>query len=106
MTQTELSEIVDAAMSNPRVSACIAGNFREDRATAEGHREGGRLTITWQDRGDCRRCTIVSEESAEMPVARIDLGEDATVRLEAYVPCRVTVSNEEGFLCLSRPSVC
>ena len=104
MTQVELSEIVEATMSNPRVSACIAGNFREDRATAEGHRAGGRLTMTWQDRGDCRRCTIVSEEGVPQTVARIDLSEDATVRLETYVPCRMTISKEEGFLCLSRPT--
>ncbi len=104
MTQVELSEIVDSTMSNPRVSACIVSNFRENRATAEGHREGGKLSIDWQDRGDYRRCTIICEEVSAAPVARIDLGEDATVRLETYMPCRVTVSNEEGFLCLSRPT--
>ncbi len=102
MTQLELNEIVEHALNDARISGCIASNFREDLAAAERHRDGEKLSIRWHDRGDGRRCTIFAGEVQPYPLAQVDLGENASLRIETFAPCRVTVSQEEGFLCLSR----
>ena len=35
-------------------------------------------------------------------LVQVDIHENATVRVDVFEPCRVTVSPEEGFLCLTR----
>ena len=102
MTQRELCEIVDKKMSDPSISGCIVSNFRGDLATEQRHRDGKKLRIAWHERGDFQRCVVLADEGLARPLAQMDLGENATVRIETYGPCRVIISHEEGFLCLSR----
>ncbi len=99
MTQLDLNEIVDLAMKDPRISGCIVSNLHGDQS-AERHRGQETLSLSWYDRGDCRRCTIVAEERSAKMVAQVDLGENATLRVDAFRPCRITVAHEEGFLSL------
>ena len=81
MTQLELNEIVENALNDARISGCIASNFREDLAAAERHRDGEELSIRWHDRGDGRRCTIFAGEVQPYPLAQVDLGENASLRI-------------------------
>jgi len=60
------------------------------------------LSVSWQDSGDFWRCIIFSEENPASRVAQIDLHENSTVRIDVFEPCRLTISPEEGFLCLTR----
>ena len=102
MTQLELNEIVDQKMRDPQISGCIVSNVRGDRTTEQRHRDQSKLGIAWHDCGDFLRCTIMANDDLRRPVAQVDLQENATVRIETFQPCRVTISHEEGFLCLSR----
>ncbi len=106
MTQLELSEIAEEKMCDPSVSGCIVSSFRADHTgdsvVEQRHRDGRTLALTWHDRGDFRRCIVLGGEALAQPVAQVDLCENQTVRMQIYEPCRVTISQEEGFLCLSR----
>ena len=102
MTSLELAEIVDQRMADPTVIGRLACNLRNNDLVVQRHHDDKRLSIDWSDSGDFWRCTISSDESASHRLAQIDLHENATVRMEVFEPCRVTISPEEGILCLTR----
>jgi hypothetical protein len=58
--------------------------------------------VVWEHSGDFWRCIIFAAEDHIQRLAQVDIHENATVRVDAFEPCRVTVSPEEGFLCLTR----
>ncbi len=101
MTPLELHEIVDQRMNDPRIFGCIVSNLRSSQAAEQRHHGDGKLKIEWRDCGDFWQCTIADDGQAK-PLANVDLHENATVRIETFAPCRVTISHEEGFLCLTR----
>lgn len=102
MTSSELSEIVDQRMADPAVLGRLACNLRNNDLVAQRHHDNKQLRIAWLDSGDYWRCTISADEDARGRLAQIDLHENATVRMEVFAPCRVTISPEEGILCLTR----
>jgi hypothetical protein len=102
MTSLELIEIVDQRMTDPTVLGRLACNLRSSDLVEQRHHDDRKLSIVWQDSEDFWRCTIYSDKHATQRVAQVDLHENFTVRIDVYEPCRVTISPEEGILCLTR----
>jgi hypothetical protein len=102
MTAQELSEIVQQRLSDPSVVGRLVSNLRSSELVLQNHHDARQFAVRWQDCGDFWRCTITDADSPAMRVAQIDLHENSTVRADVFEPCRVTVSPEEGFLCLTR----
>jgi hypothetical protein len=102
MTPLELSAIVDQRMTDPAVLGRLACNLHSNDVLEQRHNDNRHFTVAWQDSGDFWRCIISSDDRTAPPLAQVDLHENATVRIETYEPCRVTISPEEGFLCLTR----
>ncbi len=88
-------------MTDPSVLGRLACNLRSNDLVEQRHHDNKQLSTDWRDCGDFWRCTV-SEAKAVRPMAQVDLHENATVRIEVYEPCRVTISPEDGILCLTR----
>jgi len=101
MTSFELTEIVDQRMADPTVLGRLACNLRSSEPVEQRHHDDRKLSLAWQDFGDYWRCIVYSSERQERRLAQVDIHENATVRVEAYEPCRVTVSPADGILCLT-----
>ena len=101
MTSQELHEIIDQRMSDPAVLGRLACNLRSNELIEQRHHDNKQLSASWQDCGDYWRCTI-TEPNAPHPTAQVDLHENDTVRVDTFAPCRVTISPEDGILCLTR----
>jgi hypothetical protein len=102
MTSLELTEIVDQRTTDPTVLGRLACNLRSNDLVVQRHHDNRQLSVAWQDSGDFWRCTILSDEKTARPLAQVDIHENSTVRVDVFEPCRVTISPEEGFLCLTR----
>jgi hypothetical protein len=102
MTSLELHAIVDQRMGDPAVVGRLACTLRREDAVEQRHHDGRRLNVVWHDSGDFWRCTVSFEGQAGHRLAQIDLHENGTVRADVFEPCRVTVSPDEGLLCLTR----
>ncbi len=106
MTASELQEVVEQRMTDPAVLGRVACNLGSD-AVEQRHHDGLTLNVAWQELGDGWRCTVGSSEpqssgSQQRRVAQIDIHENATVRVEAYEPCRIAICPEDQVLCLTR----
>ncbi len=102
MTSLELTEIVDQRMTDPAVLGRLACNLRSSDLIEQRHHDNSKLGLVWNDHGDSWRCTIYSSEKRERLIAQVEIHENATVRVESYEPCRITISPEDGILCLTR----
>jgi len=102
MTSLELTEIVGQRMTDPAVLGRLACNLRSNDLIEQRHHDNRELDLVWQDKGDSWRCTIYSSEKRERLIAQVDIHENTTVRVESYEPCRITISPEDGILCLTR----
>ena len=102
MTSAELTEIVGQRRSDPSVVGRLACNLRSSALVEQWHHDGRQLAVSWEDCGDYWRCVITSSDKPAERVAQIDVHEHGTVRVDSHEPCRVTVSPEEGLLCLTR----
>ena len=102
MTPLELIEVVDQRMSDPAVLGRLACNLHRSDLVEQRHNDGRRFSVAWHDSGDFWRCTIASDENAAHRLVQVDIHENATVRVDAFEPCRVTVSTEDGVLCITR----
>jgi hypothetical protein len=102
MTTQELSEIVDERLSDPAVLGRIVCNIRSSEDVQQRHNDARTFVLRWQDCGDFWRCTATDAENPARRLAQVDLHENQTVRADVFEPCRVTVSPEEGILCLTR----
>ncbi|NYF78112.1 hypothetical protein [Granulicella arctica] len=102
MTSQELTEIVDQRTTDPTVLGRLACNLRSNDLVVQRHHDNRTLSVAWQDSGDFWRCIITSNEKTNHPLAQVDVHENSTVRVDVFEPCRVTISPEEGFLCLTR----
>lgn len=100
MTSQQLSEIVGQRMSDPTVMGRIAGNLRGADGLEQQHHDGRSFTVQAEDCGDYWRYIVA--DTAGRRLAQVDVHENATVRADAFEPCRVTVSPEEGLLCVTR----
>ena len=101
MTADELKEVVEQRMSDPAVLGRVVCNLRSAEPVEQRHHDGRAFSVVWQDDGDYWRC-VIEEPGATRPLIQMDLHENATVRIETYEPCRVTVSPEENILCVTR----
>jgi hypothetical protein len=101
MTSQELTEIVNQRMTDPSVLGRLACNLRSNDLVLQRHHDDRQLSIAWQDCADFWRC-IVSDEKAARRVAQVDVHENSTVRIDVFETCRVTISPEDGILCLTR----
>jgi hypothetical protein len=102
MTSLELNEIVDQRMNDPVVLGRLVCNLRRNDQVEQRHHDDREFSVNWQDAGDFWRCIVSSREDAGCRLAQVDLHENSTVRIDVFEPCRVTISPEEGFLCLTR----
>ncbi|MEO6924317.1 MAG: hypothetical protein ABI142_10865 [Bryocella sp.] len=102
MTTLELTEIVHQRMADPSVLGRLACNLRSSEFIEQRHHDDRELSLVWEDMGDSWRCTIYSKGKQEHRIVQVDIHENNTIRLESYEPCRVTISPEEGILCLTR----
>jgi hypothetical protein len=101
MTQQELTTIVEQRMADPFVLGRLACNLRSEQVR-QRHHDHRDFVVRWQDCGDFWRCTILPADDLTHRLAQIDVHDNDTVRADVYQPCRVTVSPEEGFLCVTR----
>jgi hypothetical protein len=102
MTSLDLTEIVEHRMSDPNVLGRVICLLHHNQPVEQRHHDDFAFTVDWHDFGDFWRCTIASNATPAQTLAQIDLQENATVRVDAFAPCRVTISPDEGFLCLTR----
>ena len=102
MTSLELTEIVDQRMADPAVLGRLACNLRSGDLIEQRHHDDRTLSLVWNDQGDSWRCTIYSSEKRERLIAQVEIHGNATVRVESYEPCRITISPEDDILCLTR----
>jgi hypothetical protein len=102
MTAQELIEVVDQRMTDPMVLGRLACNLHRSDPVEQRHHDGRRFRVAWHDSGDYWRCTVTSDEDATNRLIQVDIHENATVRVDAFEPCRVTVSTEDGVLCVTR----
>jgi hypothetical protein len=101
MTSLELKEIVDQRMMDATVLGRIACNLRSKDLVEQRHNDARTFDVSWNDDGDYWRCTVVDHSSGKT-LAQVDIHENLTVRVDALEPGRVTVSHEEGILCVTR----
>jgi hypothetical protein len=101
VTSLELKEIVEERLSDPIVLGRLACNLHRSDLVQQRHHDDRSFSLDWHDYGDFWRCTITSADGAKH-VAQVDIHQNATVRVDSFEPCRVTISPEEGFLCLTR----
>lgn len=102
MTAVELGEIVNQRKQDPNVIGRLACNLRSSHPLAQRHEDDRSLNVTWRESGDSWRCTISFEGEQGRSLAQLDIHENATIRVDVHAPCRVTVSPEEGILCVTR----
>ncbi len=102
MTSYELLEIVNQRMDDPMVLGRLATNLFSEESAKQQNKDDLTLALSWQELGDLWRCTIWSDKESDTRIALIDIHENATTRIDAFEPCRVTISREEGILCLTR----
>lgn len=102
MTSTELKEIADQRMSDPTVLGRFVCNLRSTDLVAQRHHDGQHFSVSWQDSGDFWRCIIFADGTPAHRLAQIDLHENSTFRADLFEPGRITISPEEGILCLTR----
>lgn len=102
MTSLELAEIANQRMSDPNVLGRFACNLRSSEIVAQRHHDDQSLSVAWQDAQDYWRCTIFAEGNPSHRLAQIDIHENSTIRADLFAPGRITVSPEEGILCLTR----
>jgi hypothetical protein len=102
MTSLELNEIVAQRVDDPAVLGRLACNLRSNDPVEQRHHDGRQFDLVWRDSGDFWRCTISSQGNAGRRLAQVDLYENSTMRMDVFEPCRVTISPEEGFLCVTR----
>ena len=102
MTTAELNEIANQRLTDPTVIGRIACNLRSNDPLVQRHHDDQHFSVSWQDSGDFWRCTIFSDGSPNHPLAQIDLHENSTFRADLFEPGRITISPEEGILCLTR----
>ena len=101
MTSLELTEIVDNRMHDPAVLGRLACNMHSNDAVEQRHHDDRNFQVAWQDSGDFWRC-VISDTASGKCLAQVDVHDNATSRVDAFEPCRVTVSPTEGLLCLTR----
>ena len=102
MTQSELVEIVEQRMDDPFILGRMVCNLRSNGLVEQRHHDNQKLEVFWRDTGGFWRCTVFLDERTDLCLAQIDLHDDSTVRIEAFQPCSITVSPEDGILCLTR----
>ncbi|MBW4038393.1 MAG: hypothetical protein HIU91_05845 [Acidobacteria bacterium] len=102
MTTLELDEIANQRMSDPNVLGRFVCHLRSNDRLAQRHHDDQNLSVAWQDAEDFWRCTIFADGNPAHRVAQVDLHENNTVRADLFEPGRITVSPEEGILCLTR----
>jgi hypothetical protein len=102
VTSQELLEIVDQRISDPVVLGRLACNLHRSDLVEQRHSDGRTFGIAWEHSGDFWRCTIFASEDRSHRLAQVDIHDHGTVRVDAFEPCRVTISPEEGLLCLTR----
>lgn len=100
MTLGELKEIVDQRSNQPSVLGRLACNLHSNECE-QRHSDGRNLAVQWENFGGFWRC-IVSSPGAQGHLAKVDVHDNATVHVEACEPCSITVSPEDGVLCLTR----
>jgi hypothetical protein len=101
MTSLELNEIANQRLSDPKVLGRIVCNLRSDNLVQRHHDEQ-QYSASWQDSGDFWRCTIFAQADPSLRLAQVDIYQDATLRADLFEPARITVSHEEGILCITR----
>lgn len=101
MTSVELNEIVEQRMGDPTVLGRIVCNLRQSDTLVQRHHDENRFCVAWQDAGDYWRCTVV-EQATGRRLTQVDIHENATLRIEADAPCRITVSPEDDILSITR----
>ena len=102
MTAQELIEVVDQRMSAPAVLGRLACNLHRADIVEQRHHDDRLFTVAWHDSGDFWRCIIASGDTPSHRLVQVDIHENSTVRVDAFEPCRVTISTEDGVLCLTR----
>jgi hypothetical protein len=101
MTSHELLEIANQRLEDPTVLGRLATNLFSEESAQQRSKDDRTLALTWQELGDLWRC-IVSDPASDKRIAQIDIHENATTRIDVFEPCRVTISRDEGILCLTR----
>lgn len=102
MTSLELNEIADQRMSDPKVLGRIVCHLRSNDPVVQRHHDDQSYSVQWQDAEDFWRCTISANGNPSHHIAQVDLHDNATIRADLFEPGRITVSPEEGILCLTR----
>jgi hypothetical protein len=101
MTSYELLEIVNQRMDDPTVLGRLATNLFSEELVKQQNKDDRALSLSWQEHGDLWRC-VISDPATDKHIAQIDIHENATTRIDVFEPCRITISREEGILCLTR----
>jgi hypothetical protein len=101
MTSSELKEIADQRMSDPHVVGRVVCNLKNQDMVEQRHHDDRLFNVSWQDDGDYWRCTLADGASGKA-LAQVDIHENSTVRADLFEPGRVTVSPEDGILCVTR----
>lgn len=102
MNTQELKEIVNQQMNDPFVLGRIVCNLRSNDLVEQQHHDKCDFEVFWRKSDMFWRCTIFLNKNTELCLAQIDLHDDMTVRVESYKPCSITISPEDGILCLTR----
>ena len=101
MTQSELNQAVDRMMNDPKIKACMACNLASDDIVERHRPDSNVLSAEWRQHGDFWRCKVAILPNSGTDAAQVDLHCNGTIRTVIFIPCQLTVSQEEGFLCLS-----
>lgn len=100
MTSQDLKQIVEQRSTDPAILGRLACNLRSNQAE-QNNADNRQFEVRWQEQGDFWRCTIVPVGSSSY-LARVDLHDNSSIRLDAREPCSITVSTEDELLCLTR----
>ena len=102
MTPDELNEIANQRLADPTVIGRLVCNLRSNDSLVQRHHDHQHFSVSWQDSGDFWRCTIFADGTPAHRLAQIDLHENSTFRADLFEPGRITISPQEGILCLTR----
>ena len=102
MTPDELNEIANQRLDDPTVIGRLVCNLRSNDPLVQRHNDDQQFSVSWQDSGDFWRCTIFADNTPAHRLAQIDLHDNSTFRADLFEPGRITISPQEGILCLTR----
>lgn len=101
-SELPLDQIVDQHLDDPHVLGRLATYVGDDGRVAQKHKDGRELLVMWNQKPGHLRCTVFLDKTTDLCLVQVNVHDDGEVGVEAWEPCRVTVSRRDNLFLLTR----